>query len=285
MVQIQLLTHPPVTYRSASYTAGDVIRVSFEGSLPLSQLSLILGLAPGSRLLSRGQQLDLNKSLEEQGCRTKDTLFLLDTLSPDICSEWARIGRCPLGAKCVHAHSHKMEHSPRYVEHRAAEIARNSSSSSSTPEPSPSLHPREGRGVVCKHWAATGSCHYGASCFYADSHVSMCSPCGEESPVSPLEPQEMGATMWEQYTDRSNMHHQSPGLITFGDFIPTSSEWDQPCWHQPNGHQINSHIISAPHVQYMTMQQPAYNDVPQCSMQYANSEQYAYDYYSPALPA
>merc|ERR1711907_413434 len=105
---------------------------------------------------------------------------------------------------------------------------------------------------------ATWSCHYGASCFYADSHVSMCSPCGEESPVSPLEPQEMGSTMWEQYTDRSNMHHQSPGLITFGDFIPTSSEWDQPCWHQPNEHQINSHMISAPHVQYMTMQQPAY---------------------------
>lgn len=280
MVQIKLLNQSLVTYRSTTFGIGETIRIRFDDSIPLSQLCSLLDLPNGSRLLTRGKELDLTKSLEQQGCQTKDTLFLLDAIPSDHCAEWARTGRCS-DRNCPKAHSHKMQNSPRYVEHRAAQIARESKSTSATSSPevtpplSPELSPQSfsPQCVPCKFWAATGTCRFGDSCFYAHTHVH---PLSAESPNSPLELQ------------HTEVEATQPNPNAWA-AVDASMPWGGASgWEQPWGKQL-----------HMPVQQP-YAPVPQTSITFGdyiarthcgstynsiNTEYHgAFSGYSPALP-
>merc|ERR1712166_203581 len=181
MVQLINVNAPSINYRSHQHDAGDTIRFAFEGTLPVQQLVDLLSLAPGCRLVCKGSELDFSKSLEQQNCKTNDTIYCLECPPKHSCTEWTRTGRCPAGGKCFQGLSHTMKLSPRYVEHRAASMSAESSAGSSaaqssadsTPEASPPHSPLiEPLEALCRNWAKHGECKFGDSCFYAHTRES-----------------------------------------------------------------------------------------------------------------
>lgn len=233
MVQLLNVNAPTIHHRSRQYEAGDKIRYSFEAGLPVELLVFQLSLGD-SRLVCRGCELDRSKSLEQQGCQTKDTIYCLEVAPEDACPEWARVGRCAQGSKCTASHTHTMKLSPRYVEHRAATM-----SAESSPPTSPPASPPADLGVVCRNWAAHGSCHYGDQCFYAHTHTedeaedSQSSSWEQDSQWEPAEEQWQGDKQWgwaeagTAHHEWNNWNQQSAGT----QMIPAMGHMAQ--YHQP----------------------------------------------------
>merc|ERR1711998_294057 len=119
MVLIHTICTSAVTFHGCEYEHGEVIKAHLDKTSTLGDLAQEFGgVAWPPRLICRGTELELSKCLEEQGCQTKDKIYLLDTLKNTDCKAWAKTGRCTHGAKCPCAKSHTMALSPRYVEHR-----------------------------------------------------------------------------------------------------------------------------------------------------------------------
>merc|ERR1711865_1185907 len=192
-----------ITFNHRSYNEGDTIKCSLDKASKLGDLAQQLeGVSWPPRLVCRGSELDLSKSLEQQGCQTKDKIFLLNALPNDACKSWARTGRCTVGSRCPHKKSHTKELSPRYVEclHKSGElVGAPSSPSPSTTPPRPSTpeqcSPCIDTRTICRNWSAHGSCRHGDSCRYVYSHVEAAEPltAGAVAPPSPTEDQWSGS--------------------------------------------------------------------------------------------
>merc|ERR1712227_1015984 len=75
------------------------------------------------RLVCNGRQLDdANKTLEDMNIQTKAIIYLLDK-PKDACWAWCATGACPEGSRCKWSASHKIDLSPRYVEHLCNQIS------------------------------------------------------------------------------------------------------------------------------------------------------------------
>ena len=123
MVLINTLYNSAVTLNGNTYDQGDTIKCSFKGSAKLGDLAQQIGqVVWPPRLVCRGSQLDLSKSLEQQGCQTKDTIYLLDPLPDDACKAWAAKGRCTAGSRCPQHKSHTSALSPRSESMNADEL-------------------------------------------------------------------------------------------------------------------------------------------------------------------
>lgn len=177
MVLIINCRNDHVSFRSRAYSPGETIKCAFKADAKLGDLGQALeGLPWPPRLVCRGMELEMAKSLDQQGCKTKDTLYLLGALPNDACRAWGKTGRCPKGSRCPLAKSHTAKFSPRYVEHTAtAELTGGSSSTtpSSSPNATPTISPREQDSPstrLCRNWEATGSCPHGDSCHWAECH-------------------------------------------------------------------------------------------------------------------
>jgi len=70
---------------------------------------------PYQRLICGGRELEPDKSLDELGVRTKETLYLLER-SHRLCPSWAATGTCK-DFCCPFRDSHTAANSPRYVEY------------------------------------------------------------------------------------------------------------------------------------------------------------------------
>ena len=211
MVLIMILQpHAVLWHKKQAYKTGETIRCFCPADCPLETLAAQLGLAK-PRLVCHGVQLDLNRSLEQQNCRTRDTIFLLEEPPANSCSEWARCGRCQQGSRCQHAQSHTIKLSPRYIEHQAKSPNSSASSSplgtpdrSASPErdqsPPKEIISKKRKGKerkqqekqkqeqrVCRHWVSTGRCRYGDACHYAHPAVHPIEPV-QASPAQPMQP-------------------------------------------------------------------------------------------------
>eukprot|EP00658_Telonema_sp_P-2_P013168 TRINITY_DN14993_c0_g2_i3.p1 TRINITY_DN14993_c0_g2~~TRINITY_DN14993_c0_g2_i3.p1 ORF type:complete len:237 (-),score=72.13 TRINITY_DN14993_c0_g2_i3:59-724(-) len=175
MVQLINVNAPTIWYRSAAYPPGERIRCGWDASRPLDGLRQEIGLGDGVRMVCKGCELQGSQSLEQQGCKARDTIYCLEPLPEGACAAWGRTGRCGEGGRCHAAQSHTMQLSPRYVEHRAAAMSAESSPSTSPP-PSPSPSPQ----VVCRNWEANGTCRYGEQCFYAHTCLLYTSDAADE---------------------------------------------------------------------------------------------------------
>merc|ERR1712070_495022 len=177
MVLITTLHSTPVTFNNVQYDQGETIKYSFKATSKLGDLAQqISQVAWPPRLVCRGSELDLSKSLEQQGCQTKDTIYLLDLLPEGACKAWARTGRCALGSRCEHHKFHTSALSPRYIEHQAAKLCQSCQSPSTPPfSPTPSSSPTPSAtpnvAVVSRIRSSMDPYAPGNGCHYAHAHT------------------------------------------------------------------------------------------------------------------
>jgi len=105
-------------------------------------------------LIAAGKELDNKEMLLSLGeFFFHSRAIYLRGVDPSVCREWQHSGRCT-DKHCILKSTHKMENSPRYIEH----IEKPEAASSSPPSAAAEM---EKTTICCRLWRANGSCPFG----------------------------------------------------------------------------------------------------------------------------
>jgi len=215
-----VVRHNGKTFRytlAQSATAADLAAcASTDITLPVASM----------RLIAQGKELEPHYPLQSLGeFYFPKNAVIVKELDHNACREWQKNGKCDHGNKCKHAHTHDMEHSPRYVAYEnspppsplpTSASGSPPSSAETSPHPSPrvsfeaepSARPPPMTTIICRNWSTTGECWREAGCHYAASHTPnnlpstqlLSTPVQEPSGETPPVPEQQHVTLCRHWT-------------------------------------------------------------------------------------